>query len=83
MRVFPLPKWIMSNYSILWGKFKDKEFSHEQATSVVKQKRMTSIMLSQMKKNGWVSVRLNEKDSRKRHYKLSSPEEAVKGMGNE
>ena len=34
----PLPRWIMKRYSILWNKFKDKEFTHKQATEALKEK---------------------------------------------
>jgi len=82
--VEPLPRWIMKRYSILWNRFKDKEFTHKQATEVLKEKdqRVVSLFLSDLKKYGWLEVRLNPKDSRIRLYKLKDPEEAVKEMKN-
>ena len=75
----PLPKWVMQRYSILWKKFGDKQFSHEQASRILKDnEQVVSVFLSDLKRAGWLEVTLNPKDSRKRMYKLKRPEEAVK-----
>ncbi len=77
--VEPLPKWLMQRYSLLWVKFKDKEFNHEQATQTLPDdERMVSVILSEMRKVGWLEMRLDPEDARKRLYKLKSPEEVVK-----
>ena len=77
--VEPLPKWLMQRYSLLWVKFKDKEFNHEQATQTFPDdERMVSVILSEMRKVGWLEMRLDPEDARKRLYKLKSPEEVVK-----
>jgi|TARA_B100002003_G_scaffold221149_1_gene223945 hypothetical protein len=76
----PLPRWIMKRYSLLWNKFKDKEFTHKKSSKILKEKdkRVVSLFLSDLKKYGWLEVRLNPQDSRIRLYKLKSPENAVK-----
>jgi hypothetical protein len=78
----PLPRWIMKRYSILWNKFKDKEFTHKKATEALKEKdeRIVSLFLSDLKKYGWLEVRLDPQDSRIRLYKLKEPNDAVKEM---
>lgn len=76
----PLAKWIMKRYSILWNKFKNKEFTHEEASGALKDKKMISVILSDLKKAGWITVKLHPEDSRKRIYRLKSPEEATKEM---
>ena len=77
--VEPLPKWLMQRYSLLWVKFKDKEFNHEQATQTLPDdERMVSVILSEMRKAGWLEMRLDPEDARRRLYKLKSPEEVVK-----
>jgi len=80
----PLPKWIMKRYSILWSRFKEKEFTHKQATDVLKEKdeRVVSLFLSDLKKYGWLEVRLDPNDSRIRLYKLKSPEKATKEIAD-
>ena len=77
--VEPLPKWLMQRYSLLWVKFKDEEFNHEQATKTLPDDgRMVSVILSEMRKAGWLEMRLDPEDARRRLYKLKSPEEVVK-----
>jgi len=76
-----LPKWVMQRYAVLWKKFKDKTFSYEQATTILKDKdTVTSVFLSDLKKAEWLHIELSPKDSRKRLYKLKTPEQAVKEM---
>ncbi len=76
--VEPLPRWIMKAYSKLWTKFKNKEFNHDEASKTLNDDKMVSIILSELKQRGWLEIRLHPKDSRKRLYKLISPEEAIK-----
>lgn len=76
----PLPKWIMQRYSKLWNKFKNKEFDYDQASKALNKDKMMSVILSDLKKAGWVEIKLHPKDSRKRIYKLKSPEDAIKEM---
>ena len=78
--ISPLPKWIMKHYSKLWSKFKDKQFTHQEADNLLKTTN-TSIVLSRLKKYGWMELALNPNDSRKRLYKLKDPSKAVKEMG--
>ena len=77
----PLPKWIMRKYATLWRKFRDKEFEHSQAEEILKEN--TSVIISFLKKNDWLSIRLNPEDSRKRLYILKSPEKAIGDMKDE
>jgi len=72
----PLPKWIMQRYSILWNTFHDTKFTYEQASSLLNNE-MVSIALSKLKQSGWLGITLHPEDSRKRIYKLKSPEQAV------
>ncbi|MBU1201771.1 MAG: SAM-dependent DNA methyltransferase, partial [Nanoarchaeota archaeon] len=76
----PLPKWIMQRYSTLWNKFKDKEFSHTDAFKTLNKDKMISIALSELRQFGWLEMKLDPNDARKRVYKLKSPEQAVKEM---
>ena len=76
----PLPKWIMKAYSKLWTKFKNKEFNHDEASKTLNDDKMVSIILSELKQAGWLEIRLHPEDSRKRLYKLISPEEATREM---
>jgi len=75
----PLPKWLMERYAILWKNFKSEEFDHDQAANILKEKkeRLVSVILSELKKHGWLIVTLHPDDSRKRIYKLKNPEDAI------
>ncbi|MFH1064082.1 MAG: hypothetical protein V1729_03310 [Candidatus Woesearchaeota archaeon] len=77
----PLPKWIMQKYAILWTRFNQNEFDHAQADLLLEQN--TSVVISFLKKNGWMNIQLNPDDSRKRVYTLKSPEQAVSEMTGE
>jgi len=78
----PLPKWVMQRYSLLWKAFKTKEFEYDEASKVLKEKeeRLVSVVLSELKKHGWLTLKIHPEDSRKRIYQLKKPEEAIKEM---
>ena len=76
----PLPKWIMKHYSTLWREFKNKEFIYEDASKTLNEKKMMSLILSELKKNGWLNVKLDPEDSRKRIYQLKNPNEVINEM---
>ena len=81
MSTRPLPKWAMLHYAKLWRKFKDREFTFEQASKTLKlDENLISVTLSYFKKFGWLAIYLHPTDSRKRIYKLTRPEVAVKDM---
>jgi hypothetical protein len=71
--VKPLSKWILKAYSKLLTKFKNKEFNNEDASKALNDNKMVSIILSDLKKAGWLEVILDPSDSRKRLYKLIGP----------
>ncbi|RLF57532.1 MAG: hypothetical protein DRN27_07600 [Thermoplasmata archaeon] len=75
----PLPKWLMERYSILWKRFNEKEFDHDESVQILKEEkeRLVSVVLSELKKHGWLTVKLHPEDSRKRIYKLKNPEDAI------
>lgn len=73
-----LPEWVFNRYAKLWSKFKDKEFSYEDAKDFLKEKTAMSVLLSELKEADWIEVKLNPQDTRKRIYKLKNPEKAIK-----
>jgi len=76
----PLPKWVMSRYSILWNNFKDSEFNHERAVKTLNEDKMTSVILSELRRTGWLEIKLDPNDARKRIYRLKHPEHAINEM---
>lgn len=81
----PIPKWVMQRYSVIWNEFKDKEFGYSEALKVLreKNKNLVSVVFSQLKKNGWLTIKIHPKDSRKRIYKLISPQRVISEMPRE
>ncbi|MGC8483811.1 MAG: hypothetical protein ACP5OE_09240 [Thermodesulfobium sp.] len=73
------PSWLVKRYMKLWNKFKDKDFSFEEAQKTLKEdNKFLSVVLSEMKKEGWLNLELDPEDARKRLYKLLSLEEVMK-----
>ena len=74
-----MAKWLTKRYAILWKELKDKKFEFDEAKQILKEdndKRL-SVILSDFRKNGWLEVELHPETSRKRIYKLRSPEAAI------
>jgi hypothetical protein len=61
----PSPKCEMKIYSKHWAQLKNKEFNHKDASKTLNDDKMVSIILSDLKKAGWLEVRLDPSDSRK------------------
>ena len=73
------PAWLVKRYMKLWDKFKDKDFSFEDAKKTLKEdNNFLSVVLSEMKREGWLTLELDPEDARKRLYKLLSLEEVMK-----
>ena len=70
----PLLRWIMQRYSIFWSEF---DIKHSKAASVLHDDNMVSIVLPELRKSGWIEVKLSTEDLRKRRYRLKSLENAV------
>ena len=78
----PLPKWIMQRYSQLWNSFGEREFSHDDASRTLNKSNMVSVLLSGLRRAGWLETKLDPKDGRRRIYTLKSPEQAVSEMSH-
>ena len=77
----PLPKWVMSRYSILWNVFEEKEFRRENAMQALENDKMVNITLSKLRQAGWLVTSIDPNDARKRIYRLKNPNQAVKEIG--
>lgn len=76
----PIPRWLMEKYATLFRKFKGKEFTFQQAMETIneKDKIYVSLVLSELRKAGWLEIKINPQDARRRIYTLFEPEEVVK-----
>jgi len=78
----PLPKWLMLRYATLWRTFSKNEFTHDDAAYTLQEDRgqLVSVIISGLKKAGWLMMRLDPHDSRKRIYSLKDPTRAVEEL---
>jgi len=72
-------KWVMDRYSILWERFADNPISFKQIKDTLKidDKNVISVFLNELRKSGWVDVKLDKEDIRKRLYTLKSPNKVI------
>ena len=72
-----LPEWIMKRYAILWSKFKEEEFTRKQVLNIFPKDKSISVFLSELRKSGWLEIKISEEDARKTIYKLKDPVVAI------
>ena len=72
-----LPVWIMKRYSRLWTKFKEKEFTKDQAEILFADDKSISVTLSSLRKSVWLEMKMSQEDARKTIYKLKNPAKAI------
>ena len=70
-----IPKWVQERLSKLWKEYDGREMSYEKIEILLKpdEKNTINVFLSELKKAGWVDVKPNEKDLRKKIYTLKEP----------
>lgn len=73
-----LPKWVMKRYLTLHAKLDEKTFDFEEAVKILKkemndEKPIVSLVLSDLRKAGWVRISISQEDARKREYTLIAP----------
>ncbi len=77
-----VPKWVEKRYKELWNSYKDSPFRFEDAADVLRKKMKDSeeqvnVILSELRKGGWLKVDFDPEDARKRIYTLKSSEEII------
>ncbi|MBT9150342.1 MAG: Type I restriction enzyme EcoKI M protein [candidate division WS2 bacterium] len=80
-----LKKWLEKRYKILLESFQDSPFRFDQAVKLLGEKNQDSenqinVILSELRKGGWLQVEFDPEDNRKRVYKLNSPEKVISQM---
>jgi len=76
------PDWLEKRYSLLLEKFGKEEFNKDQAVELLKEKLQdnedtVNVVISELRKRGWVKARLDPYDNRKRLYKLLGEKEIL------
>jgi len=76
-----LPDWLEARYKDLWDKFKERQFTLEDAVGELKKhkdnKKEVSVILSELKNAGWLLSESDLQDGRKRLYTLRSTRDIV------
>lgn len=79
-----IPNWVMIRYAVLYREFRcAKTFNREEAKKafdkhkIKSDEKMTNTFFSELNKKGWVIVSKNKNDSRKKTFRLVSPEKAI------
>ena len=80
---YNIPQWLENRYSLLWEAFKNSEFRMEDAVKVLEEKNKdnedaVAVFISELRKLGWINVKFDPHDARKRLYRLKSKEEMVR-----
>ena len=80
-----LPKWLANRYSVLWKECRERKFSFEEAEKVLAERdqKTLSVVLSDLKKYGWLVAELDPSTSRKRLYHLKPPQVAIEEIALE
>jgi len=75
----PISNWLLRRYAILWKKYRNKKIGFKDVTETLKEennKRVT-VILSELKKSGWISAEKSKDDKRKGVYQLRFPEGVI------
>ena len=75
-----LPKWVMKRFLLLQQHFKNEPFDFDKACKVLRDddQPIVSLVLSDLRKAGWLEVNINQLDARKRDYTLKPVEQVFK-----
>lgn len=81
MTTKPIPKWIQLRYATLLKKFGLNEFTLDEAIPVLAEKKeVCVVILSNLRRHGWLKLILDEYDARKKIYTLIKPEDVILKM---
>jgi len=71
-----LPKWIMRRANMLWGRFGSRKFTFAEAEKALDgdDSRMAAVVLSELKRSGWLDVTVDAENARKKLYRFTHPE---------
>lgn len=70
-----IQQWLQLRYATLFEKFGLKDFSLDQSAKMLDEKKeVAAVILSKLRKHGWIELRPDEKNYRKSIYRLKEPE---------
>ena len=77
-----LPSWLMQRYAKFLEKFDGDRVDASDAAKILEDsdQNLTNVVLSELRKKGWLVTELNPEDNRKRLYRLKSPSAVIREM---
>lgn len=74
----PIPKYLQKNVALLYEHFKTGDFTFQEAvTTLNKEIRYTGQILSHLDKAGWISIRNDKLDQRKKIYQINKFDDII------
>jgi DNA-binding MarR family transcriptional regulator len=75
---------MMRRYALLYKAFYDKKFTLEEATTKIKEdKKIMLVLVSRLRKAGWIDVEFDQEDARKRVYSLKPLDKIMELMSSD
>jgi len=70
-----IPKWVQERVSKLWKEHDNGEMTYEKIETILKpdERNTINVFLSELKKAGWINIKPNKEDLRKKIYILNEP----------
>jgi type I restriction enzyme M protein len=79
MKEIGIEKWLERRYSTLWRTFEKKPFTRLEAANALKDdEKSINVVLSELRKTGWLEVQTDPTDARKKLYKLKSTRDILR-----
>jgi len=77
-----IPRWLKKRFDALWRAFQSKPFRFEEAVRVLQEELQDSenqvnVFLAELRKRGWLNVKPDPEDARKKIYSLKSEQEII------
>lgn len=75
----PIPKWLFLRYVKIWAEKKNDRFDYDEVRRLLNEKddRTLSVILSDLRKSGWLEIALDPNNARKRTYKLKHIQDII------
>ena len=77
-----IPRWLKKRFDALWKAFQDNPFRFEEAVRVLEEElhdseNQVNVFLAELRKRGWLNVKPDPEDARKKIYSLKSEQEII------
>ena len=73
-----LSKWLMKRYATIWKTYRTTKIDFDKIQKKLDEDTKTlTVVLSELKKSGWITIEKDTADKRRRVYQLRPPEEIV------